>query len=118
MKKVLPLLLFVLLVFASCQRGPAIYQMSESPKEMAENAEKFAKETVKRSRHYTEEDWKITFDQFEAMAKDYVDKRNQMDEEELFRADSARLVFTEAVAKNGSLELALQTKEIFHKICD
>ena len=82
------------------------------------NAEKFAKETVKRSRHYTEEDWKITFDQFEAMAMDYVDKRNQMDEEDLFRADSARLVFTEAVAKNGGLELALQTKEIFHKICD
>ena len=49
MKKVLPLLLFVLLAFASCQRGPAIYQMSENPKEMADNAEKFAKQTMKRA---------------------------------------------------------------------
>ena len=118
MKKVLPLLLFALLALASCHREPAIYQFSESPEEMAENAEKFAAQTMKRSAHYTAEDWEFTVEQFVAMTKDYVEKKDLMSPEDVFRADSARLVFTDAVAKNGGEKLVLQTKELFHNICD
>ena len=113
MKKVLPLLLFVLLAFASCQRGPAIYQASENPKEMADNAEKFAKQTVKRSSSYNAEEWKVAVEQFAVMTKDFVDKKPLMDQEDVFRFDAARLEFIKAVNENGNDELVAQIKEIY-----
>ena len=116
MKKVLPLFLFVLLAFASCHTEPAVYQMSDSPEEMVNNAEKFVKETVKRSRHYSNDDWKMTVDQFANMTKDYVDKKNQMSQEDIFRVDSARLVFTKAVAKNGDESFVNKIKEVYNEI--
>ena len=83
---------------------------------MVNNAEKFAKETVKRSRHYSDEDWKVTVDQFANMTKDYVDKKDQMSQEDIFRVDSARLEFTKAVAKNGNEKLVVKVKEVYGEI--
>ena len=113
MKKVLPLLLLVMLAFASCHRGPAIYQMSENPREMADNAEKFAKQTTKRAASYTDEEWKVAVEQFIAMTKDYVEKKHRMSEADLNRVDAARLVFIKAVSENGSDELVAQIKEAY-----
>ena len=116
MKKVLPLLLFVLLAFASCQRGPAVYQMSENPKEMADNAEKFAKQTMKRASSYSDEEWKVAVDQFAVMTKDFVDKKPLMSQEDIFRFDAARLDFINAVNKKGNDELVAQIKEVYSEI--
>lgn len=116
MKKVLPLLLFVLLAFASCQRGPAVYQVAGNPKEMADNAEKFTKQTVKRSSSYTAEDWQVAVDQFVAMTKDYVEKKHYMSQEDLNRVDAARLEFIKAVSENGNEELVAQIKEVYSQI--
>jgi hypothetical protein len=116
MKKVLPLLLFVMLAFAGCQRGPAIYQKSDNPKEMVANAEKFAKQTVKRASSYTPEEWKIAIEQFTAMTKNYVDKKPMMSQEDQFRFDAARLEFIKAVSENGSEELVAEIKEVYSQI--
>ena len=116
MKKVLPLLLFVLLAFASCQRGPAIYQKSDNPKEMADNAEKFAKQTMRRSSSYNAEEWKVAVDQFAAMTKDFMDKKSFMSQEDVFRFDAARLSFIKAVDENGNDELVAQIKEIYSEL--
>jgi predicted small lipoprotein YifL len=51
MKKVFPLLLFVFLAFSSCQKGPVMYTPAEKPAEVVANAEKFVKQTEKRSLH-------------------------------------------------------------------
>jgi hypothetical protein len=116
MKKVLPLLLFVILAFASCQRGPVIYQVSNNPKEMADNAEKFAKQTIKRSGSYNAEEWKVAVEQFIAMTKDFVDKKHQMSQDDIFRVDAARLEFIKAVSENGNDELVAQIKEAYSQI--
>ena len=116
MKKVLLLLLFVMLAFASCHREPAIYQMSKNPTEMADNAEKFAKQTTKRSAHYTAEEWQVTVKQFVAMSKDFVDKKPQMSQEDIMRVDAARLTFIKAVGENGNEDLVAQIKEIYSQI--
>ena len=116
MKKVLPLLLFVLLAFAGCQSGPAIYQMSDNPKEMADNAEKFAKQTTRRASSYNAEEWQIAVDQFVAMTKDYVDKRSLMSQEDQFRFDAARLEFIKAVSENGNDELVAKIKEAYSMV--
>ena len=116
MKKVLPLLLFVLLAFAGCQRGPAIYQVADNPKEMADHAEKFAKQTTKRAAHYTAEEWQVAVEQFSAMAKDFAAKKPYMSQEDVFRVDAARLVFIKAVDEKGNDELVAQIKEVYSQI--
>ena len=116
MKKVLPLLLFVLLAFASCQRGPAVYQESDNPREMADNAEKFAKQTAKRASSYTAEEWQVAVDQFATMTKDFVDKKPRMSETDVFRVDAARLEFIKAVNEHGNDELVAQIKEVYSQI--
>ena len=116
MKKVLPLLLFVMLAFAGCQRGPAIYQIADNPKEMADNAEKFAKQTVKRSPAYTAEEWNVAIEQFTEMTKDFVEKKHYMSQEDQFRVDAARLEFIKAVSENGNEELVAKIKEVYSQI--
>ena len=116
MKKVLPLLLFVLLAFAGCQRGPAIYQVADNPREMANNAEKFAKQTTKRAASYTAEEWQVAVDQFVAMVKDYSDKKHYMSQEDIFRVDAARLEFIKAVGEHGNDDLVAQIKEAYSQI--
>ena len=71
MKKLLPIIMFVLLAFAGCQRGPAMYTQSNNPKEFLTNSEKFVNQTVKRSSHYNAEDWLCRVSQNEAFSGIY-----------------------------------------------
>lgn len=87
--------------------------MSENPREMADNAEKFAKQTTKRAGSYTEEEWKVAVEQFIAMTKDFVDKKHRMSEADLFRVDAARLEFMKAVSEKGDEELVAEIKEAY-----
>lgn len=105
--------MFVLLAFASCQRGPAIYRVADDPKEMADHAEKFAKQTTKRAANYTAEEWQVAVEQFIAMTQDFVAKKPYMSQEDLNRVDAARLVFIKAVNENGNDELVAQIKEAY-----
>lgn len=118
MKKVLPLLLFVLLAFAGCQREPATYQMANSPREMAVNAEKFSKQVSKQSKHYSAEDWQVVEQQFIAMGKNYVENMHLMTEEERMRFDQARLDFMQAVSTNGGEELTARIKADYANIIE
>lgn len=120
MKKLFPLLLFVLLAFAGCQpSGPVEYQMTDNPRNVASNAEKFVKQTVKRSSKYTDEDWQNAVKQFIAMTKNGFEQWPYMTKEEISSFDAARLKFMEAIHDNGSEEIAMQVKaaygEIFNK---
>ena len=116
MKKVFPLLLFVLLAFSGCQRGPAMYTIAENPADVAVNAEKFAKQTEKRSSHYTAEDWNVALNQFVDMSKNFIDKKNFMSEEDINRFTAARLNFMKSVQKNGTEDLARQIKEAYNTL--
>ena len=90
--------------------------MSNNPKEMVENAEKFAKQTSKRASSYTAEEWQVAVEQFIAMTKDFSDKKHYMSQELLFRADAARLEFMKAVSEHGNDELAAQIKEAYSQL--
>ena len=117
MKKILPLLLFVLLAFAGCQpKGPVLYQMTDNPRELNANVEKFVKQTEKSSKHYTAMEWQIAIEQFVAMSKNYVEFRNAMTEEECNRFDAARLQFMKAVETNGGEEWVAEVKEAYAKV--
>ena len=116
MKKLLPIIMFVLLAFAGCQRGPAMYTQSNNPKEFLTNSEKFVNQTVKRSSHYNAEDWQVAVDQFVAMAKNFVENKNSMTEEEIARYNNMRLDFMEAVHINGNADLTAQIKKVYGKI--
>ena len=116
MKKLLPIIMFVLLAFAGCQREPATYQMANSPREVATNAEKFAKQVEKRSKHYSAEDWRVTLEQFTAMSKDYVENWKVMTDDEIMRFDNARLQFIKAVYTNGSEDMAGEVKKIYGEL--
>lgn len=116
MKKVFPLLLFVFLAFSSCQKGPVMYTIAEKPSEVATNAEKFVKQTEKRSSHYSAEDWQVAVEQFVAMSKNYVDKKSEMSEQEINRFTAARLNFMKSVQKSGTEDLARQIKEVYSRI--
>ena len=74
-----------------------MYQMAEKPNEVAVNAEQFVKQTAKRAKHYSAEDWQLAIEQFTAMSKNRVD-------------------FMKVVTDSGSEELALQIKEIYSNI--
>lgn len=116
MKKLLPLLLFVLLAFAGCHHAPATYQVSNNSHEVAFNAENFAKQVAKHSKRYSAEEWQVAIEQFTAMSKDFVEKRAGMTEDEIMRFDNARLQFMSAVDANGGEALVAQVKEIYGRI--
>jgi len=116
MKKLLPIMMFVLLAFAGCQRGPAMYTQANNPQELLVNSEKFVNQTVKRSAHYTEEDWLVAVDQFVAMAKNFVENKNSMTEEEIARFNNMRLDFMEAAHANGNENLTAQIKKVYGDI--
>ena len=113
MKKILPIVMFVLLVFAGCQRGPATYQKASSPREVAANAEKFVKQVGKQSKHYSSEDWEFAVHEFVVMCKDFHSNRVNLTEEEIMRFDGARLEMMKAIDANGSAEIAAEVKEIY-----
>ena len=81
MKKILPIVMFVLLVFAGCQRGPATYEMTQNPRDFAPNAEKFVKQVTKQSKHYQVEDWENALRQFVAMSKNFVEFKSKLTDE-------------------------------------
>jgi len=116
MKKLLPIMMFVLLAFAGCQREPATYQMTGSPREVAANAEKFANQVKKQSKHYSDEDWQDAVKQFVAMSKNFVEHRDAMTEEEIMRFNNARLQFMAAIDANGSEELTKQVKDTYARV--
>jgi len=116
MKKVLPLLLFVLLAFAGCNRGPATYQITDNPREIAVNAEKFVSQVEKLSKHYTAEEWDATFDQFILMSKNYFEVGRSMTQDEQMKYDNARLRFMAAIDANGTEDLTVRVKEAYANI--
>ena len=109
-------MLVVLLAFASCQRGPVMYTVAENPAEIIANAEKFVKQTEKRSSHYTAEDWQVAVEQFIAMSKNFVDKKSFMSEEDVNRFTAARLNFMKSVQTYGNEDLARQIKEAYSRM--
>ena len=116
MKKLLPMIMFVLLVFAGCHREPATYQLASSPREVAANAEKFVKQVEKQSKHYSAEDWQIAVEQFVAMSKDYVENWRVLTKDEIMRFDNARLQFMKAIEANGSDDIAAQVKKAYGEL--
>lgn len=116
MKKVLPLLLFVLLAFAGCNRGPATYQITDNPREIAVNAEKFVNQVEKLSKHYTTEDWDAAFDQFIMMSKNYFELSRGMTQDEQMKYDNARLRFMAAIDANGTEDLTARVKKAYANI--
>ena len=116
MKKVLPLVLFVLLAFAGCQRGPATYEFTKNPRMMSINAEKFTNQVEKRSKHYSAEDWDVAIEQFVQMCKNYMEFSGHLTPEEQMKYDNARLRFMHAIDVNGTEEMAAKVKEEYSKI--
>ncbi|MBQ8959037.1 MAG: hypothetical protein IJ057_11175 [Bacteroidales bacterium] len=116
MKKVFPLLLFVLLAFAGCNSGSAEYEMTQDPRQISVNAEKFASQVAKKSKHYKAEDWNAAVKQFVVMGKNYYEYRNYLTAEEQMAFDNARMKFIGAVDATGNEELALHVKEEYGRI--
>lgn len=117
MKKLFPLFLFVLLAFAGCQpSGPVEYQMTDNPRNVVANAEKFVKQTARRSSKYTAEDWQNAVTQFIAMSKNCFEHQSQMTSEELSSFNAARLKFMEVIDANGSEDVAMQIKAAYGEI--
>ena len=116
MKKVLPLLLFVLLVLAGCQSGPATYEKTTNPREFIPHVEKFVNKVDKKSKHYNVEEWDAAIDQFMIMNKNYVGLKGSLTEEEQMQFDNARVKFMHAIDENGSEQLALKVKEEYAQI--
>ena len=116
MKKVLPLVLFVLLAIAGCQRGPATYEMTQNPREIAINAEKFANQVEKMSKHYGAEDWDAAIDQFVLMSKNYFEYSNALTNDEQMKYDKARVKIMHAIDTNGNEDLARRVKEEYAHI--
>ena len=109
MKKVLPLVLFVLLAFAGCQRGPATYEFSQNPRQISINAEKFVNQVEKK-------DWDVAIDEFVHMCKNYVEFANQLTQDEQMKYDNARVKFMHAIDVNGTEEMAKRVKEEYGRM--
>lgn len=116
MKKVLPLVLFVLLAFAGCQRGPATYEFTKNPRMISINAEKFTDQVEKRSKHYSAEDWDVAIEQFVQMCKNYMEFSGHLTQDEQMKYDNARVKFMHAIDVNGTEEMAVKVKEEYGKM--
>ena len=106
----------VLLAFAGCHRGPAIYEPTENPREVVVNAEKFVNQVAKKSKHYSAEDWQVAVEQFVVMSKNYVENLPNLTAEEQMRFDNARVQFMGSVSANGTLEIAGQVKDAYSRM--
>ena len=118
MKKLSLITMFVLLAFAGCQRGPVMYEKAENPRQLVGNVEKFVKQTEKKAKHYSAEDWQVAVEQFVVMSKDYVENRDQLTSEEQMHYDNARVRFVNAVGANGGEALVVQIKETYSQIAN
>ena len=90
--------------------------MTDNPRNVAANAEKFVKQTTKRSSKYTAEDWQNAVKQFVAMSKNCFEHQSYMTSEELSSFDAARLKFMEVIHTNGNEDLAMQIKAAYGEI--
>ena len=79
-------------------------------------AEKFVKQTAKRSSKYTAEDWQNAVDQFIAMTKNGFEHWSYMTSDEIQSFEAARLKFMETVHVNGSEDVAMQVKAAYGEI--
>lgn len=118
MKKVLPLVLFVLLAFAGCQSGPATFEKSDNPREFVAHVEKFVNQVDKKSKHYDAEDWDAAINEFVRMSKNYVAIKGQLTQDDQMKYDNARVKFMYAIDANGTEEMALKVKEEYARVLD
>lgn len=116
MKKALPILLLMMLAFAGCNTEPAVYELADNPRQLCENAEKFANQVAKKSKHYDAEDWEFAIKEFVKMGKNGVEFSNAMSTEEQIRFDNARMKFVGAIDANRDEALSLHMKEEYAKI--
>lgn len=93
-----------------------MYEVAEKPSEIVNNAEKFVKQTEKKAKHYSAEDWQVAVEQFIAMSKNYYENANYLSDEEKMRFDNARIKFMNAITDNGNMEVAKQVKEEYSRI--
>ena len=105
-----------MMAFAGCQRGPATYEFTKNPHEIAPHAEKFTKQVEKQSKHYTVVEWNLAIEQFVSMSKNYYEFGKYMTPEEQNRYDDARIRFVNALYANGSEELAIKVKEQYSEL--
>ena len=116
MKKVLPLLLFVLFAFTGCNSGPVVYEPTDNPHQLCEHAEKFTNQVAKKSKHYNAEDWEMAIQEFVKMGKNASELFNNLSEEEQMRFDNARMVFVGAIDATGDEALSLHMKDEYSKV--
>ena len=93
-----------------------MYEMAEKPSQVVVNAEKFVKQTEKKAKHYSVEDWQVAVQQFVTMSKNYYENARYLTEEERMRFDNARVKFMGVITENGNMEVAKQVKEEYAKL--
>lgn len=116
MKKVFPLLLIIMFAFVGCQRGPATYEMAESPQGVITHAKEFVGRISKQAKNYNAEDWEIAISQFVQMGKNYCELKPSFTEEQQMQYDNVRMEFIYAVDTYGGEDMALRVKEEYSAI--
>ena len=95
-----------------------MYEMTENPRQVVANAEKFMKQTEKKAKRYSAEDWQVAVQQFVAMSKNYYENVQFLSNEEQMRFDNARVKFMSAIITSGHEDVAKQVKEEYSRIFD
>lgn len=116
MKKVLPLLLFVLLAFAGCHPTPAVYEESDDPQVVLENCEKFVNYTAEKCKKYNDEDWDKTVEQFVHMCKNYKTNEWQLFEKDRERFLECLHTLIVAVDASGKPEMSAEFKKAYAEV--
>lgn len=109
-------MLLVLMAFMGCNRGPAMFERPKDKSQFVSSVEKFVKQTEKKSKHYSAEDWKVAVEQFTVMSKEYVGVKDALSEQDQMRWDNARVKFMGVINANGTEEIAKQVKEIYSNV--
>lgn len=116
MKKYLPILLFVLLAFAGCNKKPAEYKLSVEGENIIENTDAFTSEVLKNGPKYSAEDWEFVTVQFGMMCKDYRENKWRLFENERNLYQQAWIKYIQAVDATNNPELAASTKKLYNEI--
>ena len=109
-------MLLVLMAFMGCNRGPAMFECPTDKSQFINSAEKFVKQTEKKSKHYSDEDWKVAVEQFTVMSKEYVGVKDALSEQDQMCWDNARVKFMGVINANGTEEIAKEVKEIYSNV--
>ena len=109
-------MLFAMLAFAGCNTEPATFEFANNPRQLCENAEKFANEVAKKSKRYDAEDWEKAIQEFVQMGKNAFELRGKMTPEEQVRFNNARMKFVGAIDATGDESLSLHMKEEYSRI--